>query len=166
MAQRYQKRNNMYPDDQELSNVRLKVGLLEKDVEVLGDFCGRITDSIEKIQDMNQNVINMITLHGQRHEQHDRVEQELKEDIKELHSRITTVNREIHDRIDQVEHHISSRIDALRSDLANHKKQDGEKGKISERIAKLEQWQWMAAGAIAFVAWAIGQSDFIGKLFR
>jgi len=154
----------MYPDDQELSNVKLKVGLLEKDIEVVNDICGRITDSIEKIQDMNQNVINMITLHGQRHEQHERVETELKEDIKELHSRITTVNREIHDRIDQVEHHISSRIDALRSDLANHKKQD--KGDIGERLAKVEQWQWMAAGAIAIVAWAIGHSDFFGKLFK
>lgn len=155
----------MYPDDQELSNVRLKVGLLEKDVEVVNDICGRITDSIEKIQDMNQNVINMITLHGQRHEQHDRVESELKEDIKELHSRITTVNREIHERIDQVEHHISSRIDALRSDLANHKKQD-KGGDLGERLQKVEQWQWMAAGAIAITSWIIGHSDFFGKLFK
>lgn len=155
----------MYPDDQELSNVRLKVGLLEKDVQVVNDICGRITDSIEKIQDMNQNVINMITLYGQRHEQHERAETELKEVTKELHSRITTVNREIHERIDQVEHHISSRIDALRSDLANHKKQDV-KTELGARLQKVEQWQWMAAGAIAIISWIIGHSDFFGKLFK
>lgn len=155
----------MYPDDQELSNVRLKVHLLEKDIEVVNDVCGRIAESIEKIQDMNQNVISMITLHGQRHEQHERVETELKDDIKELHSRITTVNREIHDRIDQVEHHISSRIDALRSDLANHKKQDA-KTDLGERLSRVEQWQWMAAGAIALISWMIGHSDFFGKVFK
>jgi len=154
----------MLPDEQELSDVKLKVGLLTKDVEQVNSFCEKISESIDKIQEMNGNMIRMITLHEQRHEQHEKAETELKEDIKELHSRITTVNREIHDRIDQVEHHISSRIDALRSDLANHKKQD--KGEFGARLAKVEQWQWMAAGAIAIVSWLLGHSDFIGKLLK
>jgi hypothetical protein len=46
----------------------------------------------------------------------------LKDDIKELHSRITTVNRELHEKIDQVERHITERLDAIRSDLAITKK--------------------------------------------
>lgn len=154
----------MLPDEQELSDVKLKVGLLSKDVEQVNSFCEKLSESIDKIQEMNGNMIRMITLHEQRHEQHERAETELKEDIKELHSRITTVNREIHDRIDQVEHHISSRIDALRSDLANHKKQD--KGELGVRLAKVEQWQWMAAGAIAVISWLIGHSDFFGKLLK
>lgn len=154
----------MLPDEQELSDVKLKVGLLNKDIEQVNTFCDKLSESIDKIQEMNGNMIRMITLHEQRHEQHEKAETELKEDIKELHSRITTVNREIHDRIDQVEHHISSRIDALRSDLANHKKQD--KGELGARLAKVEQWQWMAAGAIAIVSWLVGHSDFIGKLLK
>jgi len=154
----------MLPDEQELSDVKLKVGLLSKDVEQVNSFCEKLSESIDKIQEMNGNMIRMITLHEQRHEQHEKAETELKEDIKELHSRITTVNREIHDRIDQVEHHISSRIDALRSDLANHKKQD--KGELGVRLAKVEQWQWMAAGAIAVISWLIGHSDFFGKLLK
>lgn len=156
----------MLPDEQELSDVKLQVGLLGKDVEQTTRLCNAISDSIDKMQEMNTNMVRMITLHEQRHEQHEKAETELKNDIKELHSRITTVNREIHDRIDQVEHHISSRIDALRSDLANHKRQDTEKGKIGERLAKIEQWQWMAAGAIAVISWLIGHSDFIGKLLK
>ena len=154
----------MLPDEQELSDVKLKVGLLSKDIEQVNSFCEKLSESIDKIQEMNGNMIRMITLHEQRHEQHEKAETELKEDIKELHSRITTVNREIHDRIDQVEHHISSRIDALRSDLANHKKQD--KGELGVRLAKVEQWQWMAAGAIAVISWLIGHSDFFGKLLK
>ena len=154
----------MLPDEQELSNVKLQVGLLSKDVEQTNRLCDRLSESIEKIQEMSMNMVRMITLHEQKHEHHDKSETELKEDIRELHSRITTVNREIHDRVDQLEHHISSRIDALRTDLMQHKNQD--KGKLGDRLAKVEQWHWMVAGGIAVISWLIGHSDFIGKLFK
>ena len=154
----------MLPDEQEVQDLKLNIGLLKKDVEQTDELCHKLSESLSKIQELNVNLMQMITLHEQRHEQHEKAEQDLKDDIKELHSRITTVNREIHDRIDQVEHHISSRIDALRSDLANHKKQD--KGELGVRLAKVEQWQWMAAGAIAVISWLIGHSDFFGKLLK
>ena len=114
----------MYPEEQKLHDIELKVGLLNKDVEMTDRLCSKLSESITKIQELNVNIMQMITLHEQRHEMHEKVETELKDDIKELHSRITTVNREIHERIDQVERHISERIDALRSDLSNHKKND------------------------------------------
>lgn len=159
----------MLPDEQELSSVKLQLGLLEKDVEVISNTAEKLSESIIKTQDLNVQLVKMLSLHEQRISQHEKVEVELKEDIKELHSRITTVNREIHERIDQVEHHISSRIDALRLELLAHKNQDKDKyehPKLSERLAKVEQWQWMAAGAIALLGWLAGHSDFLGKLFN
>jgi seryl-tRNA synthetase len=154
----------MLPDEQELSNVRLQVGLLERDVKQTDRLCNKLSESIEKMQEMSTNMIRMITLHEQKHEHHEESEKQLKEDIKELHSRITTVNRELHDRMDQIEQHISSRIDALRTDLILHKNQD--KIKLGDRIAQVEKWQWMVAGGIAVISWLIGQSDFVGKLFK
>lgn len=114
----------MYPDDQQLSDLKLKTSLLEKDILSAEKVINKLSESITKIQELNMNVMQMITSHQQRHEHHERAEEDLKEDYKELHSRITTVNRELHDRIDQVERHITERIDALRSDLANHKKKE------------------------------------------
>lgn len=92
----------MYPEEQKLHDIELKVGLLNKDVEMTDRLCSKLSESITKIQELNINIMQMITLHEQRHEIHEKVETEFKEDIKELHSRITTVNREIHERIDQV----------------------------------------------------------------
>jgi prefoldin subunit 5 len=114
----------MLPDEMELQNVKLEVGLLKKDIEQTDRLCDKLSESIEKIQEVNVNIMRMITLHEQRHEQHEKAEQDLKEDIKELHSRITTVSREMNDRMDQLERHISERIDLLRSDLAKHEKND------------------------------------------
>jgi chromosome segregation ATPase len=150
--------------EQELGEVKLQVGLLNKDIQHTNLLCDKLSESIEKIQEMNMNLIKMIALHDNKHEQHEKVEDDLKQDYKELHSRITTINREIHDRIDQVEHHITERIDALRSDLANHKTQD--KSKIGDRIADIEQWKWMVAGAIGLGAWLLGHLDIIGKLLK
>lgn len=152
--------------EKSIRDMELKTAILEKDVGLVNTICERLTESVEKIQDMNQNVISLISLHSQRHEQHEKTETELKDDIKELHSRITTVNREIHERIDQVEHHISSRIDALRSDLANHKKQDTKDGGLKDKIADIEKWRWTMMGAVAVIAWLVGHSDIIGKLLK
>ena len=150
--------------EQALGEVKLQVGLLNKDIQHTNLLCDKLSESIEKIQEMNMNLIKMIALHDNKHEQHEKVEDNLKDDYKELHSRITTINREIHDRIDQVEHHITERIDALRSDLANHKTQ--EKSKVGDRLADIEQWKWMVAGAIGLGAWLLGHLDIIGKLLK
>jgi len=114
----------MYPDDQQLADIKLKTSLLEKDILQSEKVLNKLSDSIQKIQELNVNIMQMLTMHESKHMHHTETEGYLKEDYKELHSRITTVNRELHDRIDQVERHITERIDALRSDLANHKKQE------------------------------------------
>ena len=99
----------------------------------------------------------MITLHEQRHDQHEKSENEMKEDIKELHSRITTVTRELHERIDQVEHHITSRIDDLRSDLLNHKKED--KKTILTELNEVERWKWIILGAVMSSGFLLGKLE-------
>ena len=156
----------MYPEEQKLHDVELKVGLLTKDVELTDRLCSKLSESITKIQELNVNIMQMITLHEQRHEQHEKVETELKEDIKEIHSRITTVNREIHERIDQVERHISERIDALRSDLANHKKND--EPKVTQILREMDRYKWMILGGAIVVGWILGNINLgvLGTLIK
>jgi chromosome segregation ATPase len=150
--------------EQEFNDIKLQVGLLNRDIQHTNLLCDKLSESIEKIQEMNMNLIKMIALHENKHEQHEKAEDDLKQDYKELHSRITTINREIHDRIDQVEHHITERIDALRSDLISHKAED--KSKIGDRITEIEKWKWMIAGGIGLGAWFLGHLDIFGKLFK
>ena len=156
----------MLPDEQKLHEVELKVGLLSKDVELTDRLCSKLSESIEKIQEVNVNILRMITLHEQRHEQHEKVENELKDDIKELHSRITTVNRELHERMDQVEKHITQRLDAIRSDLATHKRQDSTR--ISEILKEIDKYKWMILGGAIVIGWIIGHLDLtmLGKLLK
>jgi chromosome segregation ATPase len=147
----------MLPQEQDLNDLKLDIGLLTKDVEQTNRLCEKLSESIEKLQEVNVNILRMITLHEQRHDQHEKSENEMKEDIKELHSRITTVTRELHERIDQVEHHITSRIDDLRSDLLNHKKED--KKTILTELSEVERWKWIILGAVMSSGFLLGKLE-------
>ena len=157
----------MYPEEQKLHDVELKVGLLEKDVQQTEKLCEKLSESISKLQEVNANILRMITIHEHRHEQHERAETEVKDDIKELHSRITTVNREIHERIDEVERHISERIDALRSDLIQHKKEEGG-NVVGDTLKEIDRYKWMILGAAIAIGWIIGNVNLgvLGTLFK
>ena len=157
----------MYPEEQKLHDVELKVGLLEKDVQQTDRLCEKLSESISKLQEVNANILRMITIHEHRHEQHERAETEVKDDIKELHSRITTVNREIHERIDEVERHISERIDALRSDLIQHNKEEGG-NMVGDTLKEIDKYKWMILGAAIAIGWIIGNVNLgvLGTLFK
>ena len=157
----------MYPEEQKLHDVEMKVGLLEKDVQQSEKLCEKLSESISKLQEVNANILRMITIHEHRHEQHERAETEVKDDIKELHSRITTVNREIHERIDEVERHISERIDALRSDLIQHKKEEGG-NMVGDTLKEIDKYKWMILGAAIAIGWIIGNVNLgvLGTLLK
>jgi chromosome segregation ATPase len=157
----------MYPEEQKLHDVEMKVGLLERDVQQSEKLCEKLSESISKLQEVNANILRMITIHEHRHEQHERAEIDLKDDIKELHSRITTVNREIHERIDEVERHISERIDALRSDLIQHKKEEGG-NVVGDTLKEIDKYKWMILGAAIAIGWIIGNVNLgvLGTLFK
>lgn len=155
--------------EEKINDVKLKVGLLEKDIQIATQLVERVSESIEKIQEMSLHLVKMITLHEQRHSQHEKVESEVKQDIRELHSRLTTQSREIHERIDQVENHITSRIDALRVELVkNNENHDTPQkdNKMNEKIENLEKWRWMIIGGLVLGGWIIGELDLISKLIK
>jgi hypothetical protein len=83
-------------------------------------------------------------------------------DIKELHSRITTVDRNLSDKIELTERRIMEEIKSLRDHIEQHnKKEDGE-------IKKILEWKWMAAGGIVALAWLISNVnlDMISRMFK
>lgn len=148
----------MLPDEKDLHDLKFKVGIMERDIHYTNVLCEKLSESIEKIQELNINVIQMMSLHGQRHETHEKNNVNMEQDIKELHSRITTVSRELHESIDEVERHISSRIDDLRSDLLKHKEAE-KKVNIVESLCEVEKWKWMILGAVLTGGFLLGKID-------
>jgi len=79
---------------------------------------------------------------------------ELKTDVRDLHSRITTGNREIMDKIDNKFETLS------RSESAAHEDVKFSVDRLSTRVDILEKWRYMIVGAAIVAGWLVGQIDF------
>ena len=83
---------------------------------------------------------------------------EVKADIKDLHSRITTGNREIMQKIDD-------KIDALaEADSEQHTALTNTLDSVKERVDVLERWKWTIIGGAIVVGYLIGHIEFLGKI--
>lgn len=84
---------------------------------------------------------------------------ELKVDVKEVHSRITTGNREIMDKLDE-------KIDALaKSDKEQHETLKQSMDNVRERVDVLEKWRWMIVGGAIVLGYVIGHMGLFSKIF-
>jgi len=97
--------------------------------------------------------------------------QEVKHDIKEIHSRITTSNREIVDKIDdmqtRIEHKMQANAQISQDQHAEIKKevvQDLEK--MNARVSALEQWKWYVIGGAAVLGFILGHINEIAKYLK
>jgi chromosome segregation ATPase len=97
--------------------------------------------------------------------------QEVKHDIKEIHSRITTSNREIVDKIDdmqtRLEHKMQANAQISQDQHAEIKKdvvQDLEK--MNARVSALEQWKWYVIGGAAVLGFILGHINEIVKYLK
>ena len=97
--------------------------------------------------------------------------QEVKHDIKEIHSRITTSNREIVDKIDdfqtRIEHKMQANAQISQDQHAEIKKdvvQDLEK--MNARVSSLEQWKWYVIGGAAVLGFLLGHINELVKYLK
>ena len=85
---------------------------------------------------------------------------DVKSDIRELHSRITTTTREITD-------HIDDKIDNLaKNDADQHATMTKKIDQMKDRVDILERWRWMIIGASIVCGYLIGHIEIISRLVK
>ena len=141
----------------DLEKLKTKVALLEKDAQSAELIHQRLEVAIEKLTDITVSLKSMliqqetklakaeetdndifITLESRR--------KEWDNDLKELHSRITTNTRELR------EHQIISENKML-NELRNIRTQ------LDNRVAVLEKWRWIIVGGSIIVGLMISNPD-------
>lgn len=144
------------PIDQETVGMKVDVGILKTQVSTLTQLCDKLDKVIERLMDNQDRMVNQI------YDDMDRRKQDTVADIKDLHSRITTVDRSLSDKLELTERRIMDEIKGLRAQITAHnEKEDNE-------LKKIMEWKWMAAGGIVVLVWLLSQinvSELIGKLF-
>lgn len=101
---------------------------------------------------------------------------EVRNDIKELHSRITTQTREIVEKMDDMQTRIEHKMNAsavaakqqheeiqkaLQNDIQTL---DTDVKNITTRVDVLERWRWMIVGGAIMLGYIIGNLDLFAKI--
>ena len=139
-----------------LQDVRIDVELLKKDVVNITALCQKMDVVIDKILEQQDRYLSQIYVDMENQEK------EVKNDIKELHSRITTVYRDLGDKIELTERRLLEELKDLRTQITEHnKKEDSD-------LQKILNWKWMLLGGVVAVSWIISHVnlDVLSKLLK
>ena len=120
---------------EELHNVKLQVGLLQQEVEARGRQIDALLSKLDTTADRIVELTVEIKSLNSRQEEHRKVDDEIRSELKLLHSRIGNV----HDEIGHSERRVSDSIH-----------------KLEERVRQVEQWKSRLMGMTSLVAGAIG----------
>jgi chromosome segregation ATPase len=132
---------------------------LESEVEVLKAVVSKLDASIEKISQVSSDIGRLLAVHEQRIDQLERTDERRMDDIKELHSRITTGNREIMDKLDE-------KIDALaKADKEQHEALKKSMDDVKGRVDVLERWRWMIVGGAVVIGYMMSHLSVVSKIF-
>lgn len=141
--------------DQDEVNLKVDVSVLKEKVSTLSLLCDKMDRVIEKLAD------SQLDLSSQIYKDMEKRKEETVDDIKELHSRITNVDRNLSDKIELTERRIMDEIKSLRDHITEHNQKE------DDAMKTLTQWKWMIAGGVVILAWVISNIKFesLVKLF-
>ena len=120
---------------EELQDVRLQVGLLQQEVEVRGRQIDALLTKLDTTADRIVELTVEIKSLNSRQEEHRKADEEIRSELKLLHSRVGTVRDEIGNSERRLIDHIT---------------------KMEERVRAVEQWKSRLMCMTSLVAGAIG----------
>jgi hypothetical protein len=130
---------------------------------------------IELLKEIASDTKRILAVHDEKIHQNERkqddifalIEQrreEMAEDIKELHSRITTVQRELSTEIATTEQRIIKGIDELKTELKVDQEFHNKKQRsLDDRVNELEKWRYILLGAGIAGGWLLTK---FGNMFE
>lgn len=157
-----------------------EVAVLKSDVTRMTSLFEKLDTAIERMGDVSNSIARMLAVHEERLNKQDDIDeelftlvekrkQELQSDIKDLHSRITTVSRELSDDINETEQRIMTAMTYGTSEIKKcitdeTKAVSKQQIELEKRVTELERWKWLImGGSIALGAFA---HEFVGMLFQ
>jgi len=128
----------------EISEIKVDVGVLKTQVLTLSAICNKLDSLIEKLVDQHDRHISKV------YDDMNNNRKEKDADISEIHERIDTVL----DKVDQSEKCIMEEIRGLKKTMNEHVESS------RNQYERLNQWKWTLAGGIIVITWLISHSNF------
>jgi len=128
-------------DIKAVNDLRVDIEVTKKDVDTLTRLCEKMDKVIEKLVDHQDVIIKQI------YNDMDRRNQDTNNDIKDLHSRITTTSREMGEKLEKHEEKIMKELKCLSGKIQAQTENE-------ERIIeKLMKYKWPLVIIIIIISW-------------
>ena len=132
------------------ADINTEVALLKKEVSDIKVIFSRLDIAIEKITDVSSCVNRMLAVHEEKianaEEAQMRANTEFTNDIKELHSRVTSNYKELTEMMQLHHKEQALHIQQLQNDL-------------NGRVGILEKWRWLIIGGSIIVGLLISNPE-------
>jgi len=141
----------------EIEKLKTEIALLKKDAKSGELIPLRLEATIDKLTEITISLKSMLIQQQTKLERAEQVDEDIfvtlesrrkewDDDLKELHSRITTNSRELREHQIQSESKMLNEIRAVRTQL-------------SERVGVLEKWRWVIIGGSIIIGFMMSNPD-------
>lgn len=129
-------------------NVETEIELLKREVSDMKGIHVRLDSAIEKIADVSSSLHTIMAVHEEKlARQEDALneqENQLRDNIQELHSRITSNAKEAHSAMGDMERRLLDQMNEHSKKEEEHFRKMREE--LSSRVGVLEKWKWLIVG--------------------
>ena len=114
-----------------------EIALLKREVDDMKGIHVRLDSAIEKIAEVSSSLHTVIAVHEEKlarqEETLEESERQLRDNVQELHSRITTNAKETSQHMSEMERRLLEELQTIRREMSN-------------RVGMLEKWKWVIVG--------------------
>ncbi len=118
-------------------SVETEIALLKREVDDMKGIHVRLDSAIEKIAEVSSSLHTVIAVHEEKlarqEETLEESEKQLRVNVQELHSRITTNAKETSQHMSEMERRLLDELQTIRKEM-------------SSRVGMLEKWKWVIVG--------------------
>ena len=118
-------------------SVETEIALLKREVDDMKGIHVRLDSAIEKIAEVSSSLHTVIAVHEEKlarqEETLEESEKQLRVNVQELHSRITTNAKETSQHMSEMERRLLEELQTIRKEM-------------SSRVGMLEKWKWVIIG--------------------
>jgi len=129
--------------ENEISEIKVDVGVLKTQVLTLSALCNKMDQVIEKLVEQHDRHISKVydTMNNQRKEKDN--------DIAEIHARVDTVL----DKLDESENRIMNEIKGLKDTMSKHAETS------KSQYEQINKWKWTIVGGILVITWLFSKTN-------
>ena len=127
---------------EEITNLKVEVAGVKKDIEQVNNLNGRLDTAIEKLTDVSTAIKSMLAVHEEKIARQEQIDEVIFDKLKERAGEIDNVHRELSKEIQQVEKKLLLEIRQMKLDIGG-------------RVGILEKYKWLVLGGAIVIGWIL-----------